>query len=91
MTFFLGIIVLLTACVVLTAQAKGVSSQKMMALGFLICLTALYFLLLAGPSSITGLVGVLGFWPGVVLVLVGLFGKNGKRADKEEIGEDDAL
>ncbi len=91
MTFFLGIVVLLTACVVLTAQAKGVSSQKMMILGFLICLTALYFLLVAGPSGIMGMVGVLGFWPGAVLVLVGVFGKNGKRADKEEPGEDEAL
>ncbi len=86
-----GLLVPLTVCLVLAVWALGLSSQKIMALGILLCLTALYFLLVAGPSGIMGMVGVLGFWPGAVLVLVGVFGKNGKRADKEETGEDDAL
>jgi len=80
----IGLIVPLTIALVLAVWALGLSSQKIMTLGFLICLAALYFLLLEVLAGTMGLLGFLGFWPGAVLVLAGVFGKNGKGAEKEE-------
>ena len=73
--FFILLAALFCWAVVLLVWSRKISLQKVVAMGFLICLISLYFMLLASEyNGSTGL-GGLTFWLGVIVVLIGLLNK----------------
>lgn len=73
--FFILLAALFCWAMVLLVWSRKISLQKVVAMGFLICLISLYFMLLASENNGSTGLGGLTFWLGVIVVLIGLLNK----------------